>query len=115
MPRVKRGVIHLKNRRKILSGTKGFMWGRKSKISLAKIARTKAGAHAYRGRKLKKRLNRGIWQLRIGAAARTLGTSYSQLIGHLRKAEVTIDRKILARLAADHPAVFAKIVEVAKK
>lgn len=115
MPRVKRGVIHVKHRRNILARTKGFMWGRKSKISQARIARTKAGAHAYRGRKLKKRVNRALWQLRIGAAAKQLGVSYSKLIGQLKAANITMDRKVLSQIAAEHPTVFAKIVEAAKR
>ena len=114
MPRVKRGKTHLKRRKGLLAGTKGFMWGRKSKVRQARIARTKAGAHAYTGRKLKKRDNRALWQVRIGAAAKELGTSYSKLIGALKKAGIVIDRKIMAKLAAEHPEVFKKMVEATK-
>ena len=115
MPRVKRGTTHVKRRRKILSDTKGFMWGRKSKITQAKIARIKAGAHAYKGRKLKKRNNRALWQLRINAAARQLGISYSKLINQLKKANITLNRKMLSQIAAEHPAVFGKIVDASKQ
>ena len=115
MPRVKRGTTHVKRRRKILSDTKGFMWGRKSKITQAKIARIKAGAHAYKGRKLKKRNNRALWQLRINAAARQLGISYSKLINQLKKANITLNRKVLSQIAAEHPKVFEKIVDTSKQ
>ncbi|MBN1585302.1 50S ribosomal protein L20 [Candidatus Uhrbacteria bacterium] len=115
MPRVKRGMMHIKHRRKILSRTKGFMWGRKSNISQAIIARTKAGAHAYKGRKLKKRVNRSLWQVRIGAAAKQLGISYSKLIDRLNKANITLNRKVLSEIAAEYPAVFGKIVDATKQ
>lgn len=90
------------------------MWGRKSKIKLAKVAVLKAGKHAYRDRKRKKREMRGIWQIRIGAASREQGMSYSRLMGALKKAGITLDRKILAQLAALHPEAFKKVVASAK-
>ena len=91
------------------------MWGRKSKITQAKIARTKAGAHAYKGRKLKKRNNRALWQLRINAAARQLGISYSKLINQLKNANITLNRKMLSQIAAEYPMVFKKIVDTSKQ
>jgi len=109
MPRVKRGVHHLKRRRNILARTKGMMWGRKSKLTLAKTAAAKAGVQAYVSRKLKKRVNRGLQQVRINAAAREVGTSFSKLMGALKKRQVTLDRKVLAQIAAAYPAVFKKI------
>jgi large subunit ribosomal protein L20 len=115
MPRVKRGKIHLKRRKGILKRTKGFMWGRKSKIKLAKIAATKAGVYAYRDRRNKKRVMRRLWQIRINAAARLNGLSYSNLINLLKQANVTIDRKILSKLAADRPRIFSKVIEAIKK
>lgn len=114
MPRVKRGKIHQKRRRNLLATTKGYKWGRKSKMKQALTARLKAGQHAYRDRRKKKRVNRALWQVRISAAARDLGMSYSKLIGALHKAGVTIDRKILAKLAAEHPRIFGKIAEELK-
>lgn len=111
MPRVKRGTHRIKRRKNILARTKGMMWGRKNRITLAKIAAIKAGWNAYRDRKLKKRDNRGLMQIRISAAARTLGTSYSKLMGDLKKRNIGLDRKILSQLAATHPNVFEKIVK----
>jgi large subunit ribosomal protein L20 len=107
--------MHIKRRRNILKRTKGFMWGRKSRIKLAKTAATKAGAYAYRDRRNKKRLMRRLWQVRINAGARLHGLSYSRLIDGLKKAGITIDRKILSNLAADKPNTFKAIVEAAKK
>jgi large subunit ribosomal protein L20 len=115
MPRVKRGKAYLKRRKNILAQTKGYMWGRKSKIKLAKVAILKAGKNAYRDRRRKKREMRGLWQVRIGAAARQHGTSYSRLIGGMKKAGITLDRKVLSQLAASHPDAFKAVVEAAKK
>src|SRR3989338_7168588 len=99
MPRVKRGTHHVKRRRNLLAKTKGMMWGRKSKIKLARIAILKAGAYAYRDRRNKKRAFRRLWQLRINAGVRPLGLTYSRLMDGLKKAGVGIDRKILSELA----------------
>lgn len=112
MPRVKRGTHRIKRRKNILARTKGMMWGRKSKITLAKTAMTKSGANAYRDRKLKKRNNRALQQIRINAASREVGTTFSKLIGDLKKRNVALDRKVLSEIANKHPAVFAKIVKV---
>lgn len=111
MPRVKRGTHRIKRRKNILARTKGMMWGRKSKITVAKIAGVKAGANAYRDRRLKKRNNRGLQQMRINAAARLNGTIYSRLISDLKKRNIALDRKVLAEIAIKHPEVFAKIVK----
>lgn len=111
MTRVKRGTHHVKRRKNILARTKGMMWGRKSKIKLAKIAAVKAGKNSYVGRKLKKRENRGLQQMRIGAASRELGVSYSKLMGELKKRDVSLNRVVLSELAAKHPQIFAKIVK----
>jgi len=115
MPRVKRGKIHLKRRKGVLKHTKGFKWGRKSKLKVAKIAATKAGVYAYRDRRNKKRTMRALWQVRINAAARLNGLSYSKLMDALKKASITIDRKILSKIAAERPNTFKAIVEAAKK
>ena len=113
MPRVKRGTHRIKRRKNILARTKGMMWGRKSKITLAKTAATKAGANAYRDRKLKKRDNRALMQLRIGAGARLNGMSYSKLMGGLKKKGIALNRKVLSEIAAKHPVIFAEIVKLA--
>ncbi|MFA6447347.1 MAG: 50S ribosomal protein L20 [Patescibacteria group bacterium] len=110
MPRVKRGMHRIKRRKNILARTKGMMWGRKSKITLAKVASAKAGVNAYVSRKLKKRVNRGLQQVRIGAASRALGVSYSRFMDGLKKRKVVLDRKVLSQIAAKHPAVFKKLV-----
>lgn len=110
MPRVKRGTHRIKRRKNILARTKGMMWGRKSKITLAKTAAIKAGDQAFKGRKLKKRDNRALMQIRINAAARENGTTYSKLINILKKKNVALDRKVLSQIASDYPAVFAKLV-----
>ncbi|MBU1348816.1 50S ribosomal protein L20 [Patescibacteria group bacterium] len=111
MPRVKRGTHHIKRRKNILARTKGMMWGRKSKLTVAKVAATKSGAQAYVGRKLKKRDNRGLQQIRINAAAREIGTTFSKLMGDLKKRKIVLDRKVLSEIGRDYPAVFAKIVK----
>jgi large subunit ribosomal protein L20 len=115
MSRIKRGVMHAKRRRNLLAKTKGYMWGRKSKIKLAKVAVLKAGVNAYRGRKQKKRDFRSLWTVRLNAATREHGMSYSKFIDALHKANVELDRKVLAAIALEHPAVFAKIVAEVKK
>ncbi len=114
MARVKRGVQHVKRRKSLLSKTKGMMWGRKSNIRQARIAVLKAGAYAFRDRRAKKRVYRRLWQVRLNAALRPMGISYSRFIDMLHKANITLDRKVLSALAVDHPAIFAKIVESLK-
>lgn len=74
----------------------------------------KAGVYAYRDRRAKKRLARQLWQVKINAASRDNGLSYSKLSGALKRAKIDLDRKILADLAENHPAIFAKIVEAVK-
>ena len=115
MPRVKRGTHHVKRRRNILAKTKGYMWGRKSKIKLAIPAALKAGAYAYRDRRNKKRSFRRLWQVRINAAVRPLGLSYSRFMDMVHKAHVELDRKTLSNLAMKQPAVFEAIVTAVKK
>jgi large subunit ribosomal protein L20 len=111
MPRIKRGTHRIKRRKNILARTKGMMWGRKSKITLAKTAASKAGVNAYRDRRLKKRDNRAIQAIRINAAARLIGTTYSKLISGLKKRNIELDRKVLSQIAGAYPAVFEKIVK----
>ncbi len=114
MPRVKRGTQHTKRRKNLLLRVKGFKWGRKSKIRLARPAMLKAGKYAYRDRKNKKRTFRRLWNLKINASARLNGTTYSRLINALKKTNIELDRKILADIAENHPKVFTKIVEETK-
>lgn len=114
MPRVKRGTIKHKKREKILRYTRGFRWGRKSKKRAAKEALLHAWSHAFRGRKEKKRVYRRLWNVRINAAVRAEGMTYSKFIAALKKKKVGLDRKILADLAANEPEVFKKIVEFVK-
>ncbi len=122
MPRVKRGVNAHKHREKTLKYTKGFRWGRKSKERAAKEALLHAWTHAFRGRKEKKRNYRTLWAVKINAAVREAfvptGTekqfTYSKLIAAMKKKNVVIDRKILADLAENEPAVFKKVVEFVK-
>lgn len=114
MTRVKRGVIAHKKREKILKYTKGFRWGRKAKEALAKEALLHAWSHAFRGRKENKRNYRALWNVKIGSASRPLGMKYSQLIPALKKANIKLDRKILADLAQFEPKVFEKVIAAVK-
>jgi large subunit ribosomal protein L20 len=114
MARVKRGTMHVKRRNNILKSTKGYMWGRKSKIKLAKVAVLKAGKHAYRDRRRKKREMRALFQVRINAAVRPAGISYSRFMGEAKKANLALDRKILSTLAKDFPMVFEAVVKSVK-
>lgn len=114
MTRVKRGTIAVKKRKKILKYTKGFKWGRKSKERAAKEALLHAWTHAFQGRKEKKRNYRRLWNVKVSAAAVEQGVSYSKLIGALKKANVRLDRKILADLAEHQPKIFNQIVAKVK-
>lgn len=112
--RVKRGVAHVKHRKYILAGAKGFKWGRKNQIRKAKTAITRAGRHAHKHRRLKKRDARSLWQVRINAAVREHGLSYSKFIHLLKLKKIELDRKVLAQLAVEQPKVFADIVAQVK-
>lgn len=114
MPRVKRGTQHVKRRKSLMEKTKGMMWGRKSKIRLARPAMLKAGVNAFRDRRNKKRINRRLWQVRLNAALRPLGMSYSRFIDGLKKAGIILDRKVLSQIAQKNEAVFRQIVEKIK-
>ena len=115
MPRVKRGKIHVKRRKNILKKVKGFKGGRKNLIKRAKTAATKAGAHAYRDRRVKKRNVRRLWQVRLNAAVREYGWTYSKFIDALKKSKSELDRKVLSELAIKEPEIFKKIVDKLKK
>lgn len=111
MPRVKRGMGHVKHRKNLMKRVKGFEAGRKNLIKQAKVADTKAGVHAYRDRKVKKRDARALFQTRINAGARKLGISYSKLMGAMKQSNFALNRKVLSEIAAHYPEVFKKIVE----
>ena len=114
MPRVKRGTQHVKRRKSLMAKTKGMMWGRKSKIRLARPAMLKAGVNAFRDRRNKKRTNRRLWQVRLNAALRPLGMTYSRFIDGLKKAGIILDRKVLSQIAQKNEIVFKQIVEKLK-
>ena len=113
--RIKRGVNAVKKRRKILKAAKGY-FGAKSKLyRTAREQVMKSGQYAYIGRKQKKRDFRALWITRINAACRLNDISYSRFINGLKKANVTLNRKVLADMAVREPEAFANLVEVAKK
>jgi large subunit ribosomal protein L20 len=114
MPRVKRSVHARKKRRKLLAEAKGYFGQGHVSYRKAKEQLLHSDRYAYRDRKAKKRVFRRLWILRINAAARKEGLSYNQFVSGLRKAEINLDRKILADLAVNDPAAFAKIAERAK-
>lgn len=114
MPRVKRGKVRTKKRKKVLKDTKGFKWRRKNVYKLAKDAKRHSMKNAYIGRKQKKRTARQLWNIKINAAARENGLPYNKLIHGLRQNKVELDRKILAELAENEPKTFKKIVEAIK-
>lgn len=114
MTRVKKGVHALKRRRSVLKQTKGMRHGRSTKERQAKDALLHAGNYAFAHRRDKKSHNRKLWNVKINAAARENGMSYSKLIDSLSKKKIMLDRKILADLAENHPSIFAKILEEVK-
>ena len=111
MARVKRGVSKNKRRKNILAQTKGYRFARSKKERTAREAIFHAGSYAFKHRRAKKREFRNLWALRINAAARPLGLSYSRLIGSLKKHNIELDRKTLAALAKDHSEVFERLVK----
>ena len=114
MARVKRGVTARARHKKVLKQAKGYYGARSRVYRVAKQAVIKAGQYAYRDRKQKKRVFRSLWIVRINAAARLCGMSYSRFINGLTKANVAIDRKVLADIAVRDMDAFAKIAEIAK-
>ena len=115
MPRVKRGVVRRQKRKKLSKLTKGYFQNKSKLYKFMKEASEKAGVYAYVGRKQKKRDYRSLWIVRINAAAREHGMSYSVLMNGLKAAGVTLDRKSLAELAAREPAAFTALVNKAKE
>ncbi|MFT4520918.1 MAG: large subunit ribosomal protein L20 [Halioglobus sp.] len=114
MPRVKRGVVAHRRHKKILKQAKGYYGARSRVFRVAKQAVTKAGQYAYRDRRQRKRQFRSLWITRINAQSRANGLSYSRLINGLKKAEIGLDRRVLADLAVHDKPAFTVIVEQAK-
>ena len=114
MPRVKRGVTAHARHKKILAQAKGFRGRRGNVFRIAKQAVMKAGQYAYRDRRAKKRVFRQLWIARINAAARANGLTYSQFINGLNKAQIGLDRKVLADIAVHDEVAFAAIVNQVK-
>lgn len=115
MARVKRGNVARKRRKKILKLAKGFRGSHSKLFRTANQQVMKALRYAYRDRRNRKRDFRRLWITRINAASRMHGLSYSQLIGQLKKADIDLNRKMLAQMAVLDPAGFAKVVEVANQ
>ncbi len=112
--RVKRGFVSKRKHNKLFKLAKGFRNRRKSCYSIAKGAVHKSLAYATRDRQTKKRFFRSLWNIRISAASKALGLSYSRFIYGLQKANIALDRKILANLAVNDSKVFEELVNVAK-
>ena len=115
MARVKSGIITRKKHKKVLKRAKGYFGAKSIRFRMAKQAVMKSGMYAYIGRKDKKSNFRKLWIIRINAAARMNGLTYSQLISGLKKANVAINRKMLAEIAVSDSKAFAEIAEIAKK
>lgn len=114
MPRVKRGVTAHARHKKVLDQAKGYRGRRSTVYRIAKQAVMKAGQYAYRDRRQRKRQFRALWIVRINAAARELGLTYSVLMNGLKKASIEIDRKVLADLAVFDKQAFAQLANQAK-
>ena len=114
MPRVKRGVVAHRRHKKVLKQAKGYYGARSRIFRVAKQAVTKAGQYAYRDRRQRKRQFRALWITRINAQSRANGLSYSRLINGLKKADIGLDRRVLADLAVHDKPAFTVIVEQAK-
>lgn len=113
--RVKRGVTARKRHNKVRKATKGMSHANRVSVRRGKQAITKSLVYATRDRKNRKRTFRELWNTRINAAARLNGTTYSKLIAGLKKANITLDRKILAELAVNEPKAFEAVVKAVKK
>jgi large subunit ribosomal protein L20 len=114
MPRARKGAAKRQGRKRVLKEAEGFWGGRKNLFRKAKETLLRAGAFAYRDRKARKRVFRKLWVIRINAAARERGLTYSQFMGGLIKAGVEIDRKQLAEMAVSDPQGFDKVFDTAK-
>jgi large subunit ribosomal protein L20 len=115
MPRVKRSVASRKRRKEVLKQAKGYYSARGKHFRAAREQVIHSGVYAYRDRRARKGEFRRLWITRINAAARQNGISYSHLMAGLRRAEVEVDRKMLAELAVNEPEAFAALAEVAKQ
>ncbi len=115
MARVKRGVVARRSHKKVLKAAKGYYGARSRVFRVAKQAVIKAGQYAYRDRRTKKRNFRALWITRINAQSRNEGLSYSRLIAGLKKADIALDRRVLADLAIHDKAAFGQIVTKAKE
>ena len=113
--RVKRGFKRLRRRNKLLKRAKGFFLAKHNLYNIAKQAVEKALGYAYFGRRIKKRDFRGIWIVRIGAACRANGVSYSRFMNGLKKANIELDRKVLSDIAIADPKGFAQLVSTARE
>ena len=114
MPRVKRGVTSKRRHNRILRQAKGYYGGRSNLIKTAREAVERGWRYAYRDRKQRKRVFRALWIARINAAAREHGLSYSRFMEGLKRANVEIDRKVLAQLAVSDPKAFSDLAALAK-
>ena len=114
MPRVKRGVTARARHKKVMAKAKGYYGARSRSFRVANQAVTKAGQYAYRDRRQRKRVFRALWIARINAGARVNGLSYSSMMDGLRKAEIALDRKVLADIAVFDKAAFSALAEKAK-
>ncbi len=115
MPRVKRGFKARRRRNKILKKAKGYREGRGNQFKAATVSVNRASMYAYRDRRVRKREFRQLWILRINAAARENGLSYSKLMGGLSKAGIDLDRKVLADMAVNDPVAFAELTIISQK
>lgn len=113
--RVKRGIHRHRRVKKLKALVRGYRGMKRTTVKKAKEAVIKAGQNAYRDRKLKKRNYRALWNVRLNAALRPLGLTYSRFIPMLKKANIALDRKSLSELAIHHPAVFQAVVQAAQK
>lgn len=113
--RVKRGVQSRKRHNNLLARTKGYKHGRKNLVKLARQASLRAMHNAFRDRRIKKRTFRSLWIVRLNAALRAHGLTYSAFIPLLAKSKIELNRKTLSELAANHPELFTDIVEKIKK
>lgn len=115
MPRVKRGTLRTKKRKKVLAHTRGFKWRRKNVYRLAVDAMRHALARSYVGRKQRKRTRRALWQTKINAAVRSEGLTYSTFMHQLKEYHSEVDRKILADLAENNPEIFKQVISSVRK
>jgi len=114
MPRAKGGFKTRQRRKKVLKKAKGYVGGRRKLYRSAAETVLRAGAFAYRDRRQKKRRARSLWIVRVNAACRQAGISYSQFMAGLKRAGILLDRKVLAELAVKDPAAFTQLAEAAK-